>query len=166
MDIISKKIVNLNSLQLQGMDWIVDGSLHCLSRIAGLAHLDLSVPSQGCHVGNIKDRGVRHLGNLHALKDLQLENCMYVADVGLSHLASLTSLTRLDMFNCHSITDQSVVFLGLLIALRDLNLGQLVNLTDSGVLEVAQLTSLTRLDLSNSTSGTDLVVSNLRSLYV
>ena len=48
--------------------------------------------------------GLKKLGRLSSLTDLNLEDCSNITDEGLKELAHLSNLTSLDMEDCNYIT--------------------------------------------------------------
>ena len=64
------------------------------------------------------------MGSLIALRDLELDHCNKITDMGLNHLTSLTLLTKLVLDGLDKITAKGVEYLTILTGLRVLSLGQ------------------------------------------
>lgn len=177
---IAKKFINLNTLQLQRIaDYqylnrgfkhyeITDDDLRCLSLLPNLTCLELC-PSQGLTSfpsfnHGVTDVGMSYLGNLRALKSLDLGACGRVTDVGVQHLMPLGSLTKLALYGRNTITGIGARYLESFVGLRDLDLSGNVGISNVEVQYLGSLTSLTRLWLCWCFEITDKGVECLRSL--
>ena len=90
-----------------------------------------------------------------ALRELDLDGCNNMTDVGVQHLTSLTSLMTLYLDRCYRIKDEGANCLGRLVSLRDLDLRASRGMRGARLEHWESLTSLTKLHLYNCSEFTD-----------
>ncbi|GKD61565.1 leucine-rich repeat, cysteine-containing subtype protein [Tanacetum coccineum] len=95
---------------------------------------------QGCYL--ISDLGLAYLANgdlKHCLLRLYLDKCDRITDNGIIHLKKLVTLCSLSFLRCGGkITDYGIVALCELPNIESLNLDYLFNITDISLLEIGR----------------------------
>ena len=93
----------------------------------------------------ITDAGLKVLGHMSNVTDLNLSGCFQITDAGLATLLSnMPTLTSLDLSNCIEVSDAGLKDLGHISSLTTLNLSRCANISDAGRRElIGQLANLT-----------------------
>ena len=134
--------------------WIGDIDLRAL---AGLDSLERLVLAQT----HVTDSALADVGNLTALRDLDLFFCEHVTDAGASALRRATRLERLNLRGT-KISDSGVKFLSELKRLRWLDIG-ITEVSDASVELLARLPNLEFLAIGGNRIS-EAGISSLRSL--
>lgn len=144
LEVVREKFVSLRSLRLDRIRKIDDEYLANLCKLSSLTCVDIS---RVCfdYIRDITDTGLKFLGSLRRLKDLKLEGCEHVTDVGIIQLGSLASLTTLCLSRCMEITDEDINYFEYLEALRNLDMIYCCKVTSAVLRGLSSLTALTRL---------------------
>ena len=79
------------------------------------------------------DGYLTYLETLPSLKDLDLDSCSRITNVGAKSLTSLTALSKLNLCRCYGIPDEGLTYSMTLISLRDLDLRWCSKTTNGGV---------------------------------
>lgn len=137
------KLRNLKMLNLGGCEGACDDLLTCVSELKCLTRLDIS-ECQAITSGGLNDS----LGELSALKDLNLGWNLRLSGSHFDWMASASSLTRIDFSFCGEISDPVLKELAKLHALEYVSLRKCVNITDNGIKFLACALALHSIDLS------------------
>jgi hypothetical protein len=112
----------------------------------------------------VDDTGLRHVGRLHQLQELDLSRLQNVTDAGLRQVENLTELRRLNLSGIENITNAGLRHLRSLVNLRQLSLSLCYSITDAGLENLDRLRDLEQLDLSGCSFVTDISVKHLKCL--
>ncbi len=128
-----------------------------LALLTGLATLEkFRVRGRG-----FSDVGMRYIGALAGLRELDLGNCARVTAAGIDYVGKLKNLQVLHL-RMAPVTDDELRSLAKLTKLRELDLGR-TKVTDAGLAHLAPLVNLQELGLEE-TQTTDSGLVHLRAL--
>lgn len=148
-----KQLSNLQNLDLSQVDHpFTDAGIEHLAGMSTLESLDL----EGSHISDV---GVKHLQELHRLRDLWLFGIF--TDTGLQSIEGLTNLTRL-WISSPNISDVGLKHLAHLSRLELLSLAD-TPINGSGLVHVETLVGIVELSLEN-TAIEDRALDHLMSL--
>ncbi len=164
-----KKLPRLKELTLQAFkkdSKLNDAALKEISDMATLEKLIFGAElpiGYSPHVTGFGDDGVKHLGKLKNLKQLNLAGCERVTDAGLASLKELTNLETL-VIGFTKISDAGLTNLKDMTKLKDLTLNGLP-LTEKGLAHLSGLAKLQWLDLRETGDGVnDAAILRLKGL--
>lgn len=93
------------------------------------------------------DECLTYLETLPSLKDLDLDSCSRITNVGAKSLTSLKALRKLHLCRCYAITDGCLTYSMTLMSLRDLDPRWCSKTTNGGAKLLALLIASTKIDL-------------------
>ena len=111
--------------------------------------------------GKFSDSGMKYIGALTSLRQLNLVDCANITYAGLNHLGQLKNLDGLNL-HMTPVTDDGLRHLAGLTKLEGLTLSR-TKVTDAGLAHLATLVNLKYLDLGG-TETTDAGLVHLRGL--
>ena len=133
-----KLFPNVKKLRIIGQEELNDSHLQYLSSsvrskliVDNLSDLDISGSNR------ITDNGLKHLSIFHCLQRFNASLCTGVSGVGLRHLSP--SLRRLELSECHGLTDAGLSAICNMHSLTYLSLWHCYNLTSNGFSCLSQL---------------------------
>ncbi len=147
-----KGLHNLKLLRLPNST--ADDDVALLVALKTLENLDVSG-------SNISDAGLKQIGNLVALRELNLSACPHISSAGMQHLVQLKNLEGLDL-GYTPVADDGLRHLSGLPNLGGLNLNG-TKVTDGGLAHLAGLVKLQVLGL-DETETTDAGLVHLHGL--
>ncbi|KAL4230606.1 hypothetical protein ACF0H5_010983 [Mactra antiquata] len=148
VSLISRKLPNLLSINLDGIDSITDSAVdvivsqHC-------EHLQ-EIELDGAEISDI---GIQHLSLCKQLKCLELSFAECLTDQALEYIQELKNLEVLRLRKGYDLSDEAISKLfktGSLSKLQCLNLSECSRITDEVVLDIVQACGVTLKDLSLS----------------
>lgn len=146
-------VTAFKALELSGCE-VSDRAIRRLAEFPWLESL------VSCSLG---DDGLKTLGTLTQLRELNLEGCTRITDGGLRHLTGLTRLRSLSLHHC-GVSDAGVAHLAGLTALEEITLDGNRAITDRGVATLAAMPALHTIGLLGCWRMTDLGVAALAGM--
>lgn len=148
-----QSLKNLRSVLLAG-EWVTDEDVATISRLPNLESLSVLSP-------NITSSSLASIGQLTALRQLDLAGVEQLGDDGTEHLGKLTKLQHLTLLRT-SVSDDTLAHLEGLSELRKINL-RATHVGDAGMEHLASLRELRSLDIAGTHVG-DTGMEHLASL--
>jgi hypothetical protein len=139
-----------------------------VEQLGGTVTEDLNSPGKPIAKVSLRDRpvndkGLKAVGELKSMEELDLGSCREITNDGLKPLAGLTQLKKLVLWNM-SISGAAMEHLEGLNQLEVLNLALCNNLMDDGLAHLSRLTNLRELDLASVGGITDDGLASLKPL--
>eukprot|EP00241_Pyramimonas_parkeae_P000007 CAMPEP_0114239022 /NCGR_PEP_ID=MMETSP0058-20121206/8229_1 /TAXON_ID=36894 /ORGANISM="Pyramimonas parkeae, CCMP726" /LENGTH=342 /DNA_ID=CAMNT_0001351157 /DNA_START=713 /DNA_END=1742 /DNA_ORIENTATION=- len=168
----------LEHLNIEDVKDLKLADLKALSRLTLLSTLDLGGVSSSTILSEIEwmtsltrldlayscrptNESMHAISRLSLLKDLEVNNCMFVTDTGVAYIARLTCLTTLRLKGCNDITDRGAQSLSTMSSLTSLQIKCCWRLSDVGILQFNDLEELRVLNLEGCYKVSDRAAEDL-----
>jgi F-box/leucine-rich repeat protein 14 len=161
--------------KLRAIDFAVINNLSHINLSCGITDLDLVRIAQLTALGRLTlavkaysldhytDDGVKEIGNLTNLVELNLSEILFITDNGFKAIVKLTNLTKLNLHSSE-FTYEGLKGIGKLGALVELNLPWTKHISGRSFAGIQKLTNLQKIDLAHSWNVTTCALQKISTV--